>query len=195
MPRQMRRCADPSLKISQAHGGHVGRRASRWWEAQNVAFWPTYRQGASRVSGLEQRRYWRCAGGSSGVMCNLDEPRPQRFDADDRHPQGFEPGARWRFDRECFDNEDDGVVEVVVIPIPAHPRRVGRICVGAGHHPEQESDEKDDPKLLKHASSLPECSMWSRELYDSIRPDGEPQPKPTQAGQVSEGAARPPNSP
>ena len=127
-------------------------RASRGVEAQNTdeAFWPTFCQGASRVSGLGQELYRRRAGGSSRVRRTLNEPRRHGFDADARRPQGSEIGERWHFDGARSDDENDDVVEIAVIPIAADPRRVGRIGVGCGHQREQGSDEEDYAVPLQH---------------------------------------------
>jgi len=81
----------------------------------------------------------------------MDEPRLQRFDADERRPQGSEIGERWHFDGARTDDGNDDVVEIAVIPIAADPRRVGRIGVGCGHEREQGSDEQDYAGSLKHA--------------------------------------------
>jgi len=80
----------------------------------------------------------------------MDEPRLQRFDADERRPQGSEIGERWHFDGARTDDENDDVVEIAVIPIAADPRRVGRIGVGCGHQREQGSDEDDYAVPLQH---------------------------------------------
>ena len=82
---------------------------------------------------------------------DMDEPRLQRFDADERRPQGSETGERWHFDGARTDDGNDDVVEIAVIPIAADPRRVGRIGVGCGHEREQGSDEQDYAGSLKHA--------------------------------------------
>ena len=73
---------------------------------------------------------------------DLDEPRLQRFDIDERRPQGCEIGDRWHFDGPRADDENDDVVEIIVIPIAADPRRVGRISVGRRHQCEQDSGEE-----------------------------------------------------
>jgi len=84
------------------------------------------------------------------VRRDLDEPRPQRFDADERRPQGSELGEQWHFDGARTDDENDNVVEIGVIPIAADPRWVGRIGVGCGHQREQGSDDEDDAVPLQH---------------------------------------------
>ena len=80
----------------------------------------------------------------------LNEPRRHGFDADERRPQGSEIGERWHFDGARTYDENDDVVEIVVIPIAADPRRVGRIDVGYRHQREQGSDEEDDAVPLQH---------------------------------------------
>ena len=81
----------------------------------------------------------------------MDEPRLQRFDAEERRPQGSELGEQWHFDGARTDDENDNVVEIGVIPIAADPRRVRRIGIGCGHQREQGTDEEDDAGPLKHA--------------------------------------------
>jgi len=81
----------------------------------------------------------------------MDEPRLQRFDVEERRPQGSELGEQWHFDGARTDDENDNVVEIGVIPIAADPGRVGRIGVGCGHQREQGTDEEDDAGPLKHA--------------------------------------------
>ena len=82
---------------------------------------------------------------------DLDEPRRQRLDADERRPEGAEFGERWHCDGGCTNDERDDIVEIVVIPITADPRRVGWGSVGGRHQSQQGGDEEDDAGLLKHA--------------------------------------------
>ena len=83
---------------------------------------------------------------------DLDEPRRQRLDGDERRPEGAEFGERWHCDGRRTNDERDDIVEIVVIPITAEPRRVGRIRVGCRHQPEKSDDEEDRNGPLKHAT-------------------------------------------
>ena len=83
---------------------------------------------------------------------DLNEPRRQRLDADERRPKGAEFGERWHRDGGRTNDERDRIVEIVVIPITAEPRRVGRIRVGCRHQPEKSDDEEDCHEPLKHAT-------------------------------------------
>ena len=83
---------------------------------------------------------------------DLDEPRRQRLDADERRPEGAEFGERWHCDGGRTNDERDRIVEIVVIPITADPRRIGWIRVGCRHQPETSDDEEDCHELLKHAT-------------------------------------------
>ena len=83
---------------------------------------------------------------------DLDEPRRQWLDADERRPEGAEFGERWHRDGGRTDDECDRIVEIVVIPITADPRRVGRIHVGCRHQPDKSDDEEDCDGPLKHAT-------------------------------------------
>lgn len=83
---------------------------------------------------------------------DLDEPRRQRLDADERRPEGAEFDERRHCDGGRTNDERDDIVEIVVIPITADPRRVGRIRVGCRHQPEKGGDEEDRDVPLKHAT-------------------------------------------
>ena len=82
----------------------------------------------------------------------LDEPRLQRLDADERHPQRAEVGECRHCDGACTDDERDDTVEIVVIPIAPDPRRVRRLCVGGRHQPEKGGNEEKCYVPLKHAT-------------------------------------------
>ena len=86
---------------------------------------------------------------------DLDEPRRQWLDADERRPEGAEFGERWHRDGGRTDDECDRVVEIVVIPITAEPRRIGRVRVRAWRH----SDDQDRENGTEHAAQAQHAPM------------------------------------
>src|SRR5882762_352802 len=114
-------------------------------------FWPVCRQDASRGSGRGQKRCGWGAGGRGVARRSLDEPRRRGYLVDQNRPQGSAIDKRRRLDGARIDDENDGVVEIVVIPVATDPRRVGRVSVGGRHQTQQDGDEQDNARLLKHA--------------------------------------------
>ncbi len=70
---------------------------------------------------------------------------------DQNRQQGSRIDERRSLNGARIDDENDGGVEIVVIPVPTDPCWVGRIRVGGRHQSQQDGDEEDDEGLLKHA--------------------------------------------
>jgi hypothetical protein len=86
------------------------------------------------------------------VWRDLNESQLQRLDAEERCPQRAEIDDRRCHDGAGAGDGNDDVVEIVVIPVAAEPRRVRRVCVRDREEPKEGSDEENATEPLKHAT-------------------------------------------